>query len=187
MTEMILETLRSVLESETQTVTLLQLSADFYTRVSTYSQELRKSVGTGTSVAANRLISRQTRMIDSMTRQLLALRVEKASNQHTLLKLLPEERHVCSVQASFQKKFESFTEALSGGKPSFIDFARRADAERSVSVRFIKHVDELIGPDLRRYGPFEVDDVVSLPAISADILVSSGSAMDVCSRNEGYE
>ena len=184
MPETMLEYLKRHLDSELQSGPLLQLPGDFYSRVSVYSKKLRRSAGSGLSETSNRLIARQESLIDSMARQLLALRAKKAADQNTLLSLLPEERYVCSAQRKFQKRFETFVGAVSGGQPSFVEFAHRSESERSISVRFTKHVDELVGLDLRRYGPFETDDVAALPAANADILIAGGDAVEIYTRDE---
>jgi len=178
-----LEYLKKTLDSEIQASALLQLPSDFYSKISVYSQKLRRSVGSSTSEVANRLIVKQARMIDSMTRQLLTVRVSKATQQHACLRLLPEERYVCSAQQKFQRRFDTFVEAVSVGQPSFIKFAHRNETERSISVRFTKHIDELVGLDSRRYGPFEAGDVASLPAANADILIAVGDAVEIYTRD----
>ena len=67
---------------------------------------------------------------------------------------------------------------------TFIEFAHQTESQRSTTVKFIKHVNELIGLDMRRYGPFEADDVASIPAASADILIAGGDAIEVCTRDD---
>jgi DNA replication factor GINS len=180
----ILEYLKKALDSEMQAAVLLRLSNDFYSRISVYSQKLKRSAGPSNSEVANLLIAKQTRMIDSMVKQLLTVRANKATRLHAFPQLLPEERYVCSAQQKFQKRFETFIEAISAGRPSFVEFAYKSEAERSISVRFTKHVDELVGLHLRRYGPFEVEDVASLPAANADILIAGGDAVEICTRDE---
>ena len=184
MADTTLEYLKKSLDSELQNAALLQLPRDFYSKISVYSQKLRRSSGSSTSEVANRIIAKQAKMIDSMARQLLVVRAKKATQQRALLQLLPEERYVCSAQRRFQKRFDTFIEAVSAGQPSFIEFAHRSEAERSISVRFTKRVDEVVGLDLRHYGPFEAEDVASLPAANADILITSGDAVEIYTRDE---
>ena len=183
MADSTLEHLKKALDSEMQAASPLQLPTNFYSKISLYSQKLRRSAGSSASEVANQLIAKQIRMIDSMVKQLLTIRANKATQQNTFLQLLPEERYVCSAQLKFQKRFEAFVEAVSAGQPSFIEFAHKSEAARSICVRFTKHVDELVGLDLRRYGPFEAEDVASLPAANADILITHGDAVEICSRD----
>ncbi len=184
MPETTLEYLKRRLDSESQSESLLPLATDFYARLSTYSQKLKRSAGSGASEVSVSLIATQSKMIESMVRQLLKLRTRKAMQQNALLQLLPEERYVCSAEQRFQKRFQTMVEAVSSGQPSFVEFAHLSESQRSVTVKFVKHVNELVGLDMRRYGPFEADDVASIPAASADILIAGGDAAEVYTRDD---
>jgi len=182
--ETTLEFVKRHLDSEMQSERLHQLPGDFYSRISEYDQKLRRSAGSGNSEVAVRLISRQTEMIRSMINQLLEIRVKKAGETNTFHQLLPEERYMCSMQQRFQRRRSAFIRALSCGEPSYIEFAHRSEVLRSTTVRFIRPTTELVGPDLKRYGPFETDDVASIPSANADILIVTGDAMEVYTRGE---
>ncbi len=184
MPETTLEYLKRRLDSESQSASLLPLPNDFYSKLSSYTQKLKRSAGAGASEVSVRLIATQARMIESMVRQLLKIRTRKAMQQSALLQLLPEERYVCSAEQKFQKRFETLVQAVSSGQPSFVEFAHHSESQRSVTVRFVKHVSELVGLDMRRYGPFEADDVASIPAASADILIAGGEAVEVYTRDD---
>jgi DNA replication factor GINS len=161
-----------------QSEALHQLPVDFYSRITQYNQKMRRTAGAGSAEATVRLLSRQTAMISSMTRQLLSIRTKKATGNLSL-QLLPEERYVVSIRESFQRRFDTFVDAITEGKPSFIEFAHRNESMRSMVVRFLKHTDEIVGGDMRRYGPFEVNDVASISASEAAILIAGGDAVEV--------
>jgi DNA replication factor GINS len=183
MLETTLEYLKRRLDSESRSESLLPLPNDFYSSLSAYNQKLKRSAGSGSSEISVRLTIAQTRIIASMVGQLLKLRTRKAMEQNALLQLLPEERYVCSAEQKFQRRFQTLVEAVSSGQPSFVEFAHLSESQRNVTVRFVKHVNELVGLDMRRYGPFEADDVASLPAASADILIAGGDAVEVYTRD----
>lgn len=184
MPDTILEQLRKRLDSETQTDVLLTLPGDFYSNVATYGQKLKRSAGPGSSEVSVHLVATQARLLESMVSQMLNLRLRKALEQNAVLQLLPEERYVCSAEQRFRRRFQTMVRAVSGGQPSFVEFAHAAESQRSVTVKFVKHVSELVGLDLRRYGPFEPEDVASIPAASADILIASGDAVEVHTRDQ---
>jgi DNA replication factor GINS len=184
MAETTLENLKRHLDSEIQAKDLLPLPADFYSRISSYSQSLKRSAGSGNSEVLIRLASVQAKMLESMVSQLLTLRLKKATRQDTPSRLLPEERYVSSAEQKFQRRFRTMVEAVSQGKPSFVEFAHKAESRRNVSVKFVKHVNELVGFDMRRYGPFEANDVASIPAASADILIAGGDAVEIVTRED---
>ena len=184
MAETVLESLKRCLESELESKSLTILPGDFYSKLATYSMRIKRSSGSGASEVAVRLAASQARMIDSMTGALLGLRTGKATKLGAALQLLPEERYVCSSEQKHRRRFETFVNAVSSGKPSFIEFAHRVEADRNMVVRFIKPVRELVGLDLRRYGPFDRDDVASIPADSAEVLVTGGDAVEVHTRDD---
>jgi DNA replication factor GINS len=184
MVETMLEYLKRQLESEAQSDALIPLPNDFYSRISLYCQKLKRSASSGASEVSQHLIATQSKMIEAMVIQLLRLRTGKAIRQNALIQLLPEERYVCSAEQKFQRRFQTMVEAVSGGQPSFVEFAHQNESQRNVTVRFTKHVNELVGLDMRRYGPFEVDDMASIPAASADILIAGGDAVEVHTRDE---
>ena len=184
MVETTLENLKRQLDSEILSKDLIPLPPDFYSRISSYSQKLKRSAGSGNSEVSIRLVAIQAKMLESMVSQLLTLRLKKATRQDTLSRLLPEERYVCSAEQKFQRRFSTMVEAVSHGKPSFVEYAHQAESRRNVTVRFVKHVNELVGFDMRRYGPFEVDDVASIPAASADVLIASGDAVEIVTRDD---
>ena len=184
MPEATLEYLKRRLELETHSEGLLALPSDFYAGISAYSQRLKRSAGSGASDVVIRLAAVQAKMIESMVRQLLQLRTAKAMRQNAVLQLLPEERYVCSAKQKFERRFQTLVEAISAGQPSFVEFAHMSENQRSITVRFVKHVNELVGLDLRRYGPFDPEDVASIPAASADILIAGGDAIEVTTRDD---
>jgi DNA replication factor GINS len=182
--ETTLERLKRTLDLEARSEDLLPLSVDFYSRLAAYSQKLKRSAGFGNSEIVVRLVNIQLGMIRSMSHDLVLTRTAKAAKRGTFIQLLPEERYVCSMEERFQRRLDAFVEAVSSGQPSFVEMAQRSESGRSVVVRFTKHVDELVGLDLRRYGPFDVDDVASIPAASAGILIAGGEAVEVYTREE---
>ena len=184
MAETTLEHLRRRLNSEGQTEALLPLPRDFYSALSSYSQKLKRSAGYGSSEVSIHLTATQARMIESMVKQLLTVRIRKAMQQNALTQLLPEERYICSAEQKFQKRFQTFVDAVSGGQPSFVESANVTESQRRVTVKFVKRVSELVGFDMRHYGPFEADDVASIPAASADILIAGGDAVEVYTRDD---
>lgn len=184
MPESTLEYLKRRLDSEASSQGLLSLPNDFYSGISSYSQRLKRSAASGASEISIRLTATQGTMFKSMVTQLLKLRIQKAIQQNAVLQLLPEERYVCSAEQKFQRRLDTLVDAVSGGQPSFVEFAHATEAKRNVTVRFLKRVDELVGLDLRHYGPFEIEDVASIPAANADILVAGGDAVEIYTRDD---
>lgn len=184
MAETILDQVRRRLDSEVQTGVLQPLPADFYSSISKYTQTLKRSTGAGLSEISLHLVATQQRLIESMVSQLLTLRAKKALDQNVLIQLLPEERYVCSAEQKFQRRLRNMVQAVSGGQPSVVESAHLSESQRDVTVKFVKHVNEVVGLDLRHYGPFDPEDVASIPAASADILIAGGDAVEIITRDD---
>jgi len=50
-------------------------------------------------------------------------------------------------------------------------------------VRFLQDIPEIVGTDLKIYGPFKKEDVGSLPNQNAYALVKQGAAKEIEVRN----
>ncbi|MDG7008943.1 MAG: DNA replication complex GINS family protein [Nitrososphaerota archaeon] len=184
MPETTLDYLKRRLDSEVLSHDLLPLPGDFYSGIAAYSQKLKRAASSGASEISTRLTATQGEMIESMVRQLLRLRMKKAVRENAVLQLLPEERYVCLAEQKFQRRLDALVDAVSAGRPSFVEFTHLAEAKRNITVRFLRRVDELVGLDRRHYGPFEIEDVASIPAASADILIAGGDAVEIYARDE---
>jgi DNA replication factor GINS len=182
LSEPTLESLKRYIDAEEQSEKLLQLPSDLYTTVAAYAQLLKRTSSSASSELANRLISKQSEILGSMVRDLVQTRMSKAVSQKATSQLLPEERYVCSMESSYARNLDAFIEAVASGQPSAVEVARKNELGRSTTVRFLKHVDELVGLDLRKYGPFAAEDLALIPAANADLLVANGEAVEVTPR-----
>lgn len=171
-----IETLKQLLDTEEQSETLTKLPRDIYPRMATYIQKLRKSAEGGADDPSSRLAKRELWIIEGMGRQLLNRRLWKAMQHRDTNDLLPEERYLQGLQLEFERMREKFSTALANGQASVFVLLQKNQMEKMVTVSFQRPLGEIVGFDLRRYGPFKVHDVAVLPAANADALVSSGDA-----------
>jgi len=182
------ERLRQVLELEEASQTLTVIPADTYIKLANYAQKLRATTGSSNDDAPRRLAKKQLWLMEVMTRRLLQLRMAKAEKeamQHddgaapSSRNLLSEERYINDVLRQLARKEKRFVKAVVDGQPSFFTLVQRRETQRMTTVRISKRVGEIIGADLKRYGPFEVNDVTRLPAGNAQVMVASKQAVPV--------
>ncbi len=57
--------------------------------------------------------------------------------------------------------------------------AEVAETKKKRVLRFLKEVPAIIGVDMKPYGPFKPEDVASVPAENAKVLVKQGLAVEV--------
>ncbi len=187
------EKLKQVLELEEASDALTLIPADTYIKLAKYAQKLRLT--NSSEDAPGRLARKQLWLIEVMTRRLLHLRLGKAAKEEAAThqgdqsalfskNLLPEERYINDMLQQLGKKEDRFVKAVVDGQPSFFTLVQRREAQRMTTVRISKRVGEIIGADLKRYGPFEVNDVARLPMGNAQVMVSSKQAVPVA--NDEY-
>lgn len=177
--------LKQVLEAEEASEAPTALAADTYINLANYAQKLHTA--TGSADASGRLARKQLWLIEIMARRLLHLRLAKAKKAeadvahpgHPSSDLLPEERYINDASQQVAKKEERFVKALVDGQPSFFTLVQRKETQRMATVRISKRVGEIMGADLKRYGPFEVNDVARLPWGNAQAMVASEQAVPI--------
>jgi len=186
-----IERLKRVLESEEASEELTVIPADTYVMLSNYAQKLRATTGSGNDDAPGRLARKQLWLIEVMTRRLLQIRLTKAGKEgatheegqpgRSSKSLLPEERYIEDMLRQLGKKEERFLKAVVDGQSSFFTLVQRRETQRMTTVRVSKRVGEIIGADLKKYGPFEVNDVARIPVGNAQVMVASKQAAPISS------
>jgi len=185
-----IERLKQVLESEEASEELTAIPADTYVRLSNYAQKLRATTGSGGEDVPGRLARKQLWLMEVMTRRLLQVRLAKAEKEaaheegqarSSKSLLLPEERYIDDMLRQLAKKEERFLKAVVDGQSSFFTLVQRRETQRMTTVRISKRVGEIIGADLKRYGPFEVNDVARIPMGNAQVMVAGKQAVPISS------
>jgi DNA replication initiation complex subunit (GINS family) len=189
------ESLRQLLESEQASEAVIVLPADTYIKLANYAQKLRATTGSNDDDAPGRLARKQIWLMEVMTRRLLQLRLDKARREdeekggkarrpsQSSKNLLPEERYISDALRELEKKEERFVRAVVDGQSSFFTLVQRRETQRMITVRISKRMGEIIGADLKRYGPFEVNDVTRLPLGNAQAMVENDQAVPLSSND----
>jgi DNA replication initiation complex subunit (GINS family) len=104
--------------------------------------------------------------------------------------LTNEEVKMCEGFLDFAEAYRKLIRNMMEGQTSTIKLAEveklsapieealKRDSMRVV-LRFLKAIPSIIGSDMKTYGPFAPEDVASLPADNAKILVKQGLAVVV--------
>lgn len=177
--------LKQLVDLEESTDGLRSIPADTYVNLSAYTQKLRATAGEDDF--SGRIAKKQLWLIEVMARRLLELRVAKATSEGPSQEdgkprafaqgLLPEETYIADLRQQLVTKEDRFVKAVVDGQPSFFGLVQRRVSQRMATVRMLKRVGEIMGADLKRYGPFEVSDVARLPSGNAHVMVASGQAI----------
>jgi DNA replication initiation complex subunit (GINS family) len=163
---------------------LQKLSKDFYAKAAEYIGNIRQEGRMLDQKSAKaKLISQELSNAKRLMEELVELRFKKIVDQATSGKpvkkealTVEEEKILLGMKPSLEN-FQSFLKNSLRGKISKIE--KEAKASKKMLLRFVKEVPAIVGADLKIYGPFSVEDVATLPAENAKVLVKHGAAMEI--------
>jgi DNA replication initiation complex subunit (GINS family) len=161
---------------------LQPLPKDFYVRLAEYVRKIREEgrmLDEKTTRA--RLLMREADNVKKMANELVSLRhdkavtlVSKGEAVHAEGLTKEEEKLMNDVSPSFET-FQSLMKELESGR---LPQTGREKPKRRV-LRFLKETPAIMGADMKTYGPFLPQDVASVPAENAKVLVKQGIAVEV--------
>jgi DNA replication factor GINS len=94
-------------------------------------------------------------------------------------KLTEEEKYIVdSYLESFRKK-RSIILAASEGREKMLKTLSKMIYSRKIIVRFLKPIEQFMGVDMTKYGPFIEEDVAILPFENARSLIELGTVMEI--------
>ena len=120
-------------------------------------------------------------MITEMITLLLKIRIQKATSSDDLdySNLLDEERYILDSEDELRQRKDTILAATLNGRLKLLETVAKSHKSRSIVVRFLKSIDQIVGSDLQKYGPFEAEDVATLPFENARALISKKIATKI--------
>jgi len=169
-----------LVEEEMLDNTLKSIPQDIYRSVALYLKNTRNSNQLSETLLAH-LKLREKELLLDLTLNLLKLRLSKARSGKGLQEsnLLPEERYILEAEELAERRLNKIENALKNGQVSLLTSIEERYIRKLVTLRFLKAFDAIIGVDLKRYGPFQPEDVATIPLENAKPLVEQGVAVEL--------
>jgi DNA replication initiation complex subunit (GINS family) len=154
------------------------LTNDFYQRATGYLKGLEdEAASTDAHAIQGHLILKEKEMAERLLVELRETRLQKIVSAARSGKPIP----TANLTEDEKKLIASVNESMAAFKEN-----RRlkpphvpaADAGLTV-VRFIQDIPEIVGVDLKIYGPYKKEDVGSLPRENAQALIMQGAAVQI--------
>ncbi|HEX5904453.1 MAG TPA: hypothetical protein VFY50_00230 [Candidatus Nitrosocosmicus sp.] len=142
-------------------------------------------------VEATMAISRQINselitMINKLTSLLFILRCKKIFNSSKsspegfeYSNLTDEEKYVFFGNREREKRIDVILKMLLDGKPKTLEKIVSSINENFVIVRFLESMDQFVGVNMNKYGPFKKDDVAILPFENARPILETNKAVEI--------
>ncbi len=179
--------LYAVWRFELENSELSSLSSDFFSRAADYLRRITQELAMMDKKTLKlTLLERELERVKCMLQELIWARYKKIvslinENQELPSGLLAdEEESLCASFVSFAESYQKFADKLLRGQVSTqVSKVPTGKLRKRVALRFIKAVPAVIGVDMKKYGPFMVEDVASVPVENANILVKQGLARKI--------
>lgn len=181
---------------EIEEASLGGLPPDFYGKIAEYMRRIKEDNELDQKTIKTNLLEHEAQNVELMLTEILELRYKKiikiiTKNQKIPLELLTvEEGKMAGKFATFSAEYQKFKEDLKQGQlatPSPIKVTIETDnkltatqtapTQKRLTIRFTKNIPAIMGADMKSYGPFNAEDVASLPTLNAQILVKQGLAV----------
>jgi len=175
--------LNEVWKQELENAELEKLSPDFYSRIADYLRRLKEEsrMLDKRTVKAS-LLKKEMQNVKRMFHDLIRTRykkiVRKAAKGEKIQSnvLTVEEEKIYAGFSSLAETYWSLAKNIIRGYVPKVDV--KQERKRTV-LRFLKGVPEIIGADMKTYGPFKVEDIASLPTENAKVMIKQGLAEKV--------
>ena len=156
---------------ETENDSILEMDPNFYRALSDFIGNLKKQEFDGVE---NKIKETLIEMVTELTSLLIHIRLEKISRSSDLEAghLLDEEKFILDSQEEQKERTEMILSATINGKSKFLESLSQNHKTRKIVVRFLSNVDEIVGADLEKYGPFKAEDIATIPYENAQALIA---------------
>jgi len=173
-----MNSLHNTVLRETENDSLLEIKPNFYQNLSDFIGNLRKQEFDDVE---NKIKDTMIEMVTELTSLLIHIRLEKISNSDDfdISYLLDEEKFILDSQEEQNERTEMILSATINGKSKFLELLAENHKIKKVVIRFLSEVDEIVGADLEKYGPFKAEDIATIPYENAQALIAKNIATKV--------
>ena len=170
--------LYAILLREVENETVQEVDPNLYHNIGEFLGNLKNHDYDGVE---SKITDALVKMISEMTSILLKTRIEKATSLAEIdySNLLDEERFNLDSEDELRQRKDIILSATLNGRLKLLETVGQNHRERSIVIRFLKPIDQIMGTDLQTYGPFEAEDVATLPFENARSLIEKKVASKV--------
>ena len=176
--EIDLNKLHHIVLRETESDSIQEINPDFYRNLSDFIGDLKKQEFDGVESKIKETIINTATELTSL---LINIRLDKISKSDNIdfKNLLDEEKFILDAEEEQRERTEMILSATINGKSKFLESISQNHKTKTVVIRFLKEVDEIIGADLEKYGPFKTEDIATIPYENAQALIAKNIATKV--------
>ena len=155
------------------------LPSDFYQRASNYLDGLQEDSSAGESKAVqSRLVIREKEVARRLLDELRETRLRKIL-ENAKIGISVAEENLTTEERTFMRNLSDSLATFRKNEIQIEDTSRGTIRAELMVVRFLQDIREIVGTDLKIYGPYKKEDVGSLPTENAQALIKQGAAKPI--------
>jgi len=173
-------------KKEKENAEIQPLPKGFYADLVAYIKKIREERRMlDERTVKGRLLLQEEENVNRMAEELVQTRYEKmvravSRGEAISTATMAEEEQSLYKNISAQvDSFQTFTKNLLQGR---LLQETRKNLHGLVVVRFLQEIPEIVGEDMKTYGPFKPEDIASVPKENAKTLIKQGVAAEVETR-----
>ncbi len=174
--EITITALHSIVLREVESETIQEVSHDLYSGIARFIGNLKKQEFDNVE---NKVKEELIGMATDLANMLVRLRLEKCLRELDFANLLDEEKYILDSQEERKERAEVILSAILNGRSKLLDSVSKDHKTRLVTVRFLADAGEFMGADAKRYGPFNAEDLATIPYDNAQALISTETVAKV--------
>jgi DNA replication factor GINS len=169
-----------MLEKEIETPTLQSLEPDTFQKIAETLGGLKGQAYEGIEAEVR---DEMVEMLATSSCLMIETRQSKMSSGDEPLdysKLTDEEKYILDSKWESNKRIDEVIAALVKGRPKVLESISARMRSKQIVVRFLKPIEAFVGIDMNKYGPYEQEDVATLPFENARSIIDGGGAIEAC-------
>jgi len=180
-----------LLLKELQTSALYSIPVDTYQKIATAIGEIKGQENEGIE---SRICDSMVELMSMSAKLLIEIRYQKIKEYHNksssithlnvkeamdYSKLTDEEKYILDGEKEVEKRINAVLAATLKGRPKALELISNKIRSKQTIVRFVKPMEQFVGVDMEKYGPFYEEDVAVLPSENARSLIENGEVVEI--------
>lgn len=168
-----------LLKKEIEMPSLQAIEPDTFQKIATALGNLK---GQGYEGVEAKVRDRMAELLASSAQLLIEARQAKIRSGGEPLdysKLTDEEKYVLDGRRESENRISEVVAATIKGRPKVLESISARMRSKQIVVRFLRPTEAFVGVDMNKYGPFQQEDVASLPFENARSIIEGGAAVEV--------
>jgi DNA replication factor GINS len=178
-----LEIAYNILLKEFQNPTLQEIPYDIYQKIAGSINNLKiNEYETQEKI----IVIKMSEMFSDISSLLLQIRLEKIHElektrvfEIDYSKISDEEKYILDGEHQSRKRLHEIFSLINNGRPKVLEKISERIKQKKVLIRFMKPMEQFVGVDMAKYGPFNCEDVANLPLENAISLINNKIASEI--------